>query len=333
MSVVRPEFLRVMPADIGRVGFDGAAILALVRYVTGLPGETNGRKTVDGEIWWRATRDDIGEALGGVHHKSVGRVLRNLKDAGELLAMTPADTFYGDRAQAYRVPDQPLAESADENGSDLPSDESGPPSGRKCPLPSDESGPAAGTNPSDLPTVGELRRHSVGENGAGLAEREPLDVEAMPDPGNAPTAKEFRSEEPPPAGQLAPMGDDGQDDGPVFDGEVVEPLSDPEPPLECQTHRRWAIDRKRPSCHTCGNVRRANQAAHDEWRMRQLRSQFGADVAAEAARDREHRAAELQRRRDCPDCDDAGWLLGDDGLPTDDAIRCTHPHLAGRQAG
>ncbi|QQW36880.1 hypothetical protein [Mycobacterium marinum] len=175
-----PDFLKVLPADIGRVGDRGANILALVRYVNGLPGETNGRKRLDdGEMWWRATREDIGAALGGVSEKSVGGALRKLQDAGELLAI-PAKSFHGDRANMYRVPDHPSDESG--TGFDLPSDENVPPIGRNRPTPWDEIVRPPGTKSSDLPSVGELEEG--GEN-ARAAEPEPLDVETVPDPDNA----------------------------------------------------------------------------------------------------------------------------------------------------
>lgn len=113
-----PPFLKVLPADIGRVDALGACILALVRYVTGLPGETNGRRMVDGEMFWRASHDDIGQALGGaVSRRTVSAAVRKLRDNGDLLAI-PTQDFYGDRAQAYRVSDLPLARS--DQGSDVP---------------------------------------------------------------------------------------------------------------------------------------------------------------------------------------------------------------------
>jgi hypothetical protein len=179
-----PDFLKVLPADIGRVGFDGAAVLALVRYVTGLPGETNGRRTVDGEMWWCASRDDIGQALGGVHRDSVRRTLIRLCDKGELLTI-PAERFYGDRAQAYRVSDLPLRGSA--QGSDLPLRGSAKSITRIRASSSRGSAQTAHADPRNLPVPLEnCVEHSVGENGARTDEREPLDVESVPDPVDGP---------------------------------------------------------------------------------------------------------------------------------------------------
>ena len=115
MSSVTPKFLRVLPDDIARVGFPGACILALVRYVTSLPGESNGRRMVDGLTWWRASQADIGQSLGGVPRDTVRRALVKLQQSGDLLSI-PTQDFYGDSAHAYRASDQPLCDSA--HGSD-----------------------------------------------------------------------------------------------------------------------------------------------------------------------------------------------------------------------
>lgn len=157
-----PPFHKVLPDDVGRVGPLGALILAWIRYVTAMtgPGEDGDRTIVDGETWWRSSHDAIGEALGGVPRKVVGRALLKLEDAGELRAL-PAEKFYGDRAQRYRVPDHPLAEN--DQGSDHPLDESGQSIGQKQPSSWDESGQAAGTKLANLPIPEELKEPSGGE--------------------------------------------------------------------------------------------------------------------------------------------------------------------------
>lgn len=97
-----------------------------------------------------------------MHRKSVGRALLKLETAGELLTRPPAETFYGDRAQAYRAPDQPLDESG--QSSDQPLDECGQSSGRMWPSSWDESSQAAGTETANLPLLENFEEHSVGEN-------------------------------------------------------------------------------------------------------------------------------------------------------------------------
>lgn len=107
VSVLRPEFLKVLPAEAEQVGLVGAAILALIRYATALPNEHNGRMLIADQCWWRASHAEIGRALGGVTHDSVRRALTKLIDAAALDSVQ-ANTFVGDRTRAYRVPDQPL---------------------------------------------------------------------------------------------------------------------------------------------------------------------------------------------------------------------------------
>ncbi len=46
--------------------------------------------------------------------------------------------------------------------------------------------------------------------------------------------------------------------------------------------------------------------------------------ADDLARQRAARAEAAQALAGCPTCDDAGWLLGADGLPYDPAVRCLH---------
>lgn len=100
----------VLTVDIGECGYDGACVLALVRYVTGMPEERNGRRLIDSEMWWQASYDEIGEALGGMSRHSVGRTVRRLESEKILLSKS-IDTHNGDQTKAYRVADQQRAES------------------------------------------------------------------------------------------------------------------------------------------------------------------------------------------------------------------------------
>jgi hypothetical protein len=103
VSVIRPQFLQVLTDDIARVGESAACVLALVRYVTALDDEHNGRVLIDGEVWWRASHTDIGDALGGVGHDRVRGVLRRLS-AGGALEVRPAADGQSVRMMAYRLP-------------------------------------------------------------------------------------------------------------------------------------------------------------------------------------------------------------------------------------
>lgn len=266
-----PDFLKVPTADIGRVGFDGAAILALVRYVTALAGEHGGRITVDGKTWWRATHAEMGEALGGVHRKSVGRALLRLESAGAILAI-PAKTFNGDRAQAYRVPDRPSDQASDQpldksgQGSDQPLDESGPPSGRIRPLPLDESGHSHWPDPANLPITRELEE-------GGRSADSPTDEPERPEQhrsSNAPPPEIPAAEEPP--FHLAASG------------KVV-----------CAKH--VGTDGVKP-CHDCGRAREAYEADRAATAEGELRHR----AAIRAAIDACTRCDDFGRLDDLTDC-------------------------------
>lgn len=154
-----PEFLKVQPADVGRVGGLGACILALVRYMTALQGEANGRRVVDGETWWRASYDGIAQMLGGAPPRTVGSTVSRLLETGDLMAI-PVQDFYGDRAKAYRASDQPSAET--DTGSDQPSADMADRIGRNGRA-AQPNRPSSSADIADLPLVGELEEHSVGE--------------------------------------------------------------------------------------------------------------------------------------------------------------------------
>lgn len=166
-----PEFLKVLPADIGRVGGLGACILAAIRYMTGLPGEANGRRVVEGETWWRASHDDIAHALGGagVPRRTVSWTVKKLVETGDVAAI-PTQDFYGDRAQAYRVLDQPLARS--DQGSEQPLADIADRSADIA-KPVGKIRPSTSADIANLPSVGELAEPSGGKNARKRAARLP----------------------------------------------------------------------------------------------------------------------------------------------------------------
>jgi hypothetical protein len=104
MSAIHPKYLTVQRDDVERVGLEAAYLLAVVRYVTGLPGEHNGRVEIDGQMCWQASHTEIADALGGTSRQKVGRIVRQLESDGELLGQSP-DAFYGDQTKAYRIVD------------------------------------------------------------------------------------------------------------------------------------------------------------------------------------------------------------------------------------
>lgn len=80
----------------------------------------------------------------------------------------------------------------------------------------------------------------------------------------------------------------------------------------CRAHPNGTTER----CGDCANARKAFEATAE---------QVEAD---DLARQRAARAETAQALADCPLCDDAGWILGSDGLTYDPAIRCLHPKAA-----
>lgn len=109
MSAIRPEFLKVRRADMDRFGWLGAHILALIEYVQRLPGERNGRVSIDGETWWQASYADLAESIGNTTRNSVWRKVGELGSAGVLRSCTPGcakGSSKADTTKAYRVAPQ-----------------------------------------------------------------------------------------------------------------------------------------------------------------------------------------------------------------------------------
>ena len=102
MSVIEAKFLQPLLRDIRQHGADAAGVLALIQYMTALDGEHNGRRLIDGEMWWVATYAEIAEVIG-VSSKTVGRLVCLVELKGALLSERP-DAFKGDQTKAFRVP-------------------------------------------------------------------------------------------------------------------------------------------------------------------------------------------------------------------------------------
>lgn len=96
----RPEFVMARTADIARVGPLGADILALVRYATN-PDMPHTHDAEAGVLWWRASYEEIGDALGGVDKNIIGRAVRALERNGELVSQQTSDS---DQRKRYRRP-------------------------------------------------------------------------------------------------------------------------------------------------------------------------------------------------------------------------------------
>ncbi|MBL3753003.1 hypothetical protein [Mycobacteroides abscessus] len=107
------KHFQVLPEDRERVGGEGAVLLALVRFVTGLDYPMNEHRiTYDGTVWWKASHAAIARTMRGTTVRKVGELVRKLEESGELESLLP-DIWRGDQTKAYRIPpDQPEYEFA-----------------------------------------------------------------------------------------------------------------------------------------------------------------------------------------------------------------------------
>lgn len=80
----------------------------------------------------------------------------------------------------------------------------------------------------------------------------------------------------------------------------------------CARHAHIADDSKVPPCPDC--KRKREEAEEMDKAEREL--------------ERARRAAEYERIQRCPDCRGGHWVLEQDGIPADPAVRCAHPRLA-----
>jgi hypothetical protein len=100
---MRFKFQLLLRDDVERVGIEGAYVLALIRYITALSGEYNGRFESGGHLWWQASYVDIAESLGGMTARKAGNLVRELESKDALLSYR-VNAFQGDQTKAYRVP-------------------------------------------------------------------------------------------------------------------------------------------------------------------------------------------------------------------------------------
>lgn len=105
---LQPEFLKISPAEIARVGANGAVLLALIRFATAIENGHD-RIVIDGHVWWRASHPEIGASLG-LSHDAVRRLVSKLEATGEVVTCVPSADE--NRAKAYMIPDQSLRECA-----------------------------------------------------------------------------------------------------------------------------------------------------------------------------------------------------------------------------
>jgi hypothetical protein len=314
MTAVRPEFLRVLPDDIARVGALGACILALVRYVTSLTSETNGRKMSDGSMWWRASHTDIGQSLGGVSRYTIRREIEKLQTAGDLLAV-PAEKFYGDKALAYQVSDQPLCDSA--LGPDQPLCDSVLPIVRNRTSTKCDSAPPRSAESHFVPIREELEeeeRERARRDGC-----EPLDVDTVPDPRNGSLPEDLLQDK-----SCLPEAFIGDE----IVGELVDEkrpesgLVDPGP-----APSKYCTDHPNGTPRKCGGCKFQREDVFEPWER--ASREWGIHQLMQAATDREADRADVVDHQPgaailCHNCNDTGVVLNSDGKPGRHPRICNH---------
>jgi hypothetical protein len=167
------------------------------------------------------------------------------------------------------------------------------------------------------PPTSSLNQFSENSSGGETCdEPEPLDVETVPDTGDAPPPADSSEEKPQPldveevepaSRELVTQRIDGKD---AIVGEVVDHDPDPEPQAYCDLHMPHGTDN---SCGACGHRRRTRETWAQRQQARLLRGIFS--KAAEPARP--------VRWQPAPKPEPPSWIPGPDGRP-----RCRrHGHL------
>lgn len=144
--------------------------------------------------------------------------------------------------------------------------------------------------------------------------------EIDPDPPNGSETQTNPSETVPeplnPSGTVLEPQGYGPGSGTVTLGSSQVGVDDPHTPPSrfCENHPNGT----RQNCGPCANARKVFEAWRDD------QDAVAAEQAAQSGKASQYLA---QLRAACPDCDEAGWAIGDDGQPVEPARRCTHPKL------
>lgn len=294
-----PTFIAVVPAEVELYGAAAAIMIALIRYRTGTHGP--GRIDRDGYRWWRVTHRDLAAATG-LSAKATRTALKALD--GVVIAKHFAPL--ANQSLAYRVAagDDTLTSQLPQRAHvDLPVAPAGIPDAH-----SGEDRAPAGTPPRPS---GHLH----------------LSLETLEKGGEA-SSTTTTAEDPPPANcePATPEPNEFGDalpENPLAVDDQAAPAEpgppNPRPDLPTWVRgpygprcRRHANVEHPPNCPPCGEARIAAKAEDD---------------AAEARIAADRAAARMARERSiksCRRCDEAGWLLGNDGVVLDDAVRCDH---------
>lgn len=232
--------------------------------------------------------------LYGAHKRTAERAVRELKDA-ELIqvARRGYKAPNGDSAATiYKLMKLPTPVSVTPKEptpvSVTPSEASD-----KIDEASDKIGQASATQ--GVGVNGSINGSTNGRESRGRARDEPLDVESVPDPGNALSPQSFLN---------------GND---IIDGELVDEPDDPEPPKFCAAHMPHGTS---VSCRACKTAR----INHEGWTSRRSESLFW--LLRQNTPPREPPRPQYR----CPWCRDTGIVLDRDGKPGSQPRICHHDH-------
>lgn len=143
-------------------------------------------------------------------------------------------------------------------------------------------------------------------SGESRAREEPLDVAAVPEQSDALSQDQLL------------------ETNSIYDGQLVEPDDDPEPPYYCEKHRPFGTSDSCPGC----KIARLN---HEAWEKRQgVNGPAGWLLLAEQLG--QEPVHEKESRPKCPWCRDTGLVILSDGTPGSLPMRCLHEAGARRPA-
>nr|WP_065163842.1 hypothetical protein [Mycobacterium gordonae] len=173
---MRPPFVMVVPDEIQRYGFAGAAVLAHIRFRC--ESEGTNRFERDGFRWWRVSRRDLGHEIGA----SADTVKRALLKLGDAVVSANNLDNPEDQTRAYRPADAGDAvncQKADSPQSEQPEGEIAKDRGEIATPPGRNRHGAEAKSPSALP-IETLETKDRDEGEARAREHEPAGAEVVP---------------------------------------------------------------------------------------------------------------------------------------------------------
>jgi hypothetical protein len=270
---------------------------------------------------WRGAATICGEI--GVSQDTVKRARADAVKHGLLLVTKPAPRGAGNTKTAeYRLLMPVVTDSANHSdGADDPINR-----GTGAPICDDEIGARLhGNRGTGAPEIGALVHppsgsssgNTSGERGAPADADEPLDVEAVPDHGNALSPMNFSED------QNNTAVPDLIPDGPILDAEITDDqphLEDDDTPPDRFCPRHMPRGSHGEPCGGCRDARENRK----EWNARRRNRDVADLLAHTAAREHQDAAKPKPKRYRCNDCRDTEIVLNGDGRPGSTPRLCHH---------